>query len=459
MGKGKKVSSLKEVIHIYHTNDLHSHFSRWPRIHSLLTERRKWHEEAGEDVFFFDIGDHVDRWHPLTEATAGKCNTDLLNQAGCTAAAIGNNEGITLPFDSLDTLYEKAGFDVITANLFYKDGRRPDWAKPYAIYETVSGLKVAAAGATANYEHFYDLLGWKLTDPFEELRKVLAEVRGQADIIVILSHLGIHDDERLAAEFPEADVILGGHTHHILHEGKMAEGCLLAAAGKHGFYAGHVMLEIDTETKTVIGKKAQLYDTNELPSADDEEHIIENLYRKGKSLLDVPAAPLPNGGMSKKQLAILLCKALQEKCGADAALLNEGLILEGLEKNEATLYDLHRICPHPINPSKVVLTGAELKEVLRHAQSDEWEQLQVKGLGFRGTLMGRMISTGAEMDTSGNMQIGGHVLDNEKSYSLAIPDMFTFGPFFPEIRRAAEKEYFFPDFLRHLLEWKLQQLQ
>ncbi|SIC11886.1 Uncharacterised protein [Mycobacteroides abscessus subsp. abscessus] len=106
-----------------------------------------------------------------------------------------------------------------------------------------------------------------------------------------------------------------------------------------------------------------------------------------------------------------------------------------------------------------MLTGSELKEVLRHAQSDEWEQLQVKGLGFRGTLMGRMISTGAEVDTSGNMQIGGQVLDNEKSYSLAIPDMFTFGPFFPEIRRAAEKEYFFPDFLRHLLEWKLQELQ
>nr|WP_257992290.1 bifunctional UDP-sugar hydrolase/5'-nucleotidase [Bacillus infantis]MCR6612586.1 bifunctional metallophosphatase/5'-nucleotidase [Bacillus infantis] len=456
MGKGKKVSCLKEVIHIYHTNDLHSHFSRWPRIHRLLTERRKWHEEAGEDFFFFDIGDHADRWHPLTEATGGKCNTELLNEAGCTAAAIGNNEGITLPFDSLDTLYEKAAFDVITVNLFYKDGRRPGWVKPYAVYETVSGLRVAAVGVTANYQHFYDLLGWKLTDPFEELRKVLPEVREHADIIVILSHLGIHDDERLAAEFPEADVILGGHTHHILHEGKLVEGSLLAAAGKHGFYAGHVMLEIDTETNTAIGKKAQLYDTNELPPAVNEELIIEELYRKGKSLLDVPAASLPDGGIGNKQLAVLLCDALMEKCGADAALLNEGLILEGLEKNEATLYDLHRICPHPINPCKVMLTGAELKEVLIHAKSDEWEHLQVKGLGFRGTLMGKMISAGIEMDSSGNVEIGGQALDSEKSYSLAIPDMFTFGPFFPEIRRAASKEYFFPDFLRHLLEWKLQ---
>ncbi|MEM5591783.1 hypothetical protein AAHH67_08480 [Niallia circulans] len=29
-----------EVIHIYHTNDLHSHFENWPRIYELLRERK-----------------------------------------------------------------------------------------------------------------------------------------------------------------------------------------------------------------------------------------------------------------------------------------------------------------------------------------------------------------------------------------------------------------------------------
>ena len=29
-----------------------------------------------------------------------------------------------------------------------------------------------------------------------------------------------------------------------------------------------------------------------------------------------------------------------------------------------TKFDLHKICPHPINPCVVELTGAELKEVL-----------------------------------------------------------------------------------------------
>ena len=40
---------MEEVIHIYHTNDLHSHFEHWPRIQSFLQERKRWHNEAGEE--------------------------------------------------------------------------------------------------------------------------------------------------------------------------------------------------------------------------------------------------------------------------------------------------------------------------------------------------------------------------------------------------------------------------
>lgn len=31
-----------ERIHIYHTNDLHSHFENWPRIQEFLLEQRKY---------------------------------------------------------------------------------------------------------------------------------------------------------------------------------------------------------------------------------------------------------------------------------------------------------------------------------------------------------------------------------------------------------------------------------
>ncbi len=66
-----------ERIHIYHTNDVHSHFEYWPRIQSFLLEKQQLHKAAGEEVFLFDIGDFSDRWHPFTEGTKGKGNTEL----------------------------------------------------------------------------------------------------------------------------------------------------------------------------------------------------------------------------------------------------------------------------------------------------------------------------------------------------------------------------------------------
>src|SRR5690606_35495094 len=122
---------MGETIHIYHTNDMHSHFSNWPRIKNLSSERKRWHEEEGDICLILDIGDHVDRSHPYTEGTAGKGNVELLNDAEYDAVTIGNNVGITLSKEELDDLYVQADFDVVVANLYKPNGERPEWAKPY----------------------------------------------------------------------------------------------------------------------------------------------------------------------------------------------------------------------------------------------------------------------------------------------------------------------------------------
>ncbi|WP_258535689.1 bifunctional UDP-sugar hydrolase/5'-nucleotidase [Bacillus sp. 03113] len=457
---GLKEGEGMETIHIYHTNDLHSHFENWPRINELLTKRKKWHEEAGDSVFIFDIGDHMDLWHPYTEATQGKNNTELLNEAHYTAATIGNNEGITLSYTSLDVLYKQAKFDVIVANLYRKDNSRPEWAKPYQIYQTNSGLKIAVIGLTVFYSQLYDLLGWKLTDPFEELNAQLKLLKNEADIIVLLSHLGIHDDEMIAEKFPDIDVILGAHTHHILHEGKLVNHTLLAAAGKYGYYTGHVTLEVDSTQKKITSQRALLYDTNHLPIANDENQTIENLYHKGKELLSNEVVRLTER-YSIESLAQLLCTAMVDWCKADCGFLNEGLILNSLEAGSVSHYDLLKICPHPINPCVVALSGAELKEVLNDTCDEKWAHLQVKGLGFRGTIMGKMVYEGIEVnmdEVRPVFSIRGNELLSKQIYRVAIPDMFSFGRYFPAIYRAEHKEYFLPEFMRYLLEITLKKI-
>ncbi|MFK2826491.1 bifunctional UDP-sugar hydrolase/5'-nucleotidase [Bacillus sp. B190/17] len=456
--------SLKETIHIYHTNDLHSHFENWPRIRGFLKKRKRWHEEAGESVFIFDIGDYVDRSHPMTEGTLGKGNIALLNEAGYDAVTIGNNEGITLPREGLDILYENALFPVALANLFYDSGERPKWAAPSCLFDLPNGMKMGITGATAFFSGAYEQLGWKLSPPVEELNAQVKELSKEADIIVILSHLGIHEDERIAHEIPEADVVLGAHTHHLLHEGKEVDGTLLAAAGRFGYYVGHVMIEVDTETKQIIAKKARVYKTaEELSAPVDEQMEIDKYIKEGKQSLSQPVislpAPLSSDWFAPSQLPGILCEGLREWCGADGAFLNAGLLLGGLESGTVTKYDIHKVLPHPINPCLIELSGTELREILKQTTDDKWPHMVIKGLGFRGQVMGRFVydRLGIDMDRY-LFTIDGIEIENDKLYKLATVDMFAYGQFFPQIYRAPVKNHFMPEFLRDVMEWKLLHL-
>ncbi|WP_044338164.1 bifunctional metallophosphatase/5'-nucleotidase [Rossellomorea aquimaris] len=450
---------MRETIHIYHTNDLHSHFEHWSRIRDFLKMRKQWHIDEGEPVYLFDIGDHVDRWHPLSEATLGKGNIEFLNEVGFDAVTIGNNEGITMDYEDLNSLYDKADFHVIVGNLFDQSAQHPGWVKPYHIFQTDSEMKIGVIGLTAYFKPFYKTLGWNITSPMDELQKLVQELHPQVDMIILLSHLGIRDDEVIAEQFPEIDVILGAHTHHVLHQGKEIKGTMLGAAGKFGHYVGHMMIEVDITNKNIVGKKAQLYEQHELPSVEKEEQESLEWYQAGEDLLRKEVSSLTKSlsvdWFNPSPLPNVLCDALAEWCRADCAFLNSGLLIHGLDEGPVTKQDLHRILPHPINPCLIKVKGAELKEIIKQTFNEEWPHLQVKGLGFRGKVMGRFVYTNIQFEDH-EILIDHKPIDSEKVYKLALPDMFTFGHFFPDLQRL-EKKYFMPEFLRDVLEWKLKQ--
>jgi 5'-nucleotidase len=448
-----------EKVHIYHTNDIHSHFENWPKIRSHLQMKKTLHlDQEKDNVFLFDIGDHVDRWHPFTEGTFGKGNVQLLNELGYTAVTIGNNEGITLSHAELDTLYNGAKFDVIVANLFDQTGNRPTWALPSKIYHTKSGVKIGVVAVTAYFGKLYELLDWHLTEPIPQLVTELRDLKGKTDIIIVLSHLGIHDDEKIAMLYPEVDIILGGHTHHVLPDGKSIANTLLAAAGKHGNYVGYVKVEINVKNKTIVKKSAMLNETRHLPAPTNENDEITFLHEEGYRLLNTVLLEIPETleieWFHDSPLSQLLCEAINEWCDADCSFINAGLLLGHLQKGKITKYDIHKILPHPINPCLIELSGYELKKVLVQTFDPKWPNLELKGLGFRGKILGNFIYHNIKID--GEMiYIQGEQLNEKKKYKLGTVDMFTYGHFFSEFLRA-KKKYFMPEFIRDVMTWKLQ---
>ncbi|MBA2871472.1 2',3'-cyclic-nucleotide 2'-phosphodiesterase (5'-nucleotidase family) [Anoxybacillus calidus] len=461
---------MKRTIYIYHTNDIHSHFENWPRIAWFLKKQRKVHQQRNETMLLFDIGDFVDRSHPITEATNGKANVELLNDLGYDAVTIGNNEGITLPYEHLNQLYQKADFPVLVANLFTRSGERPKWAQPYFIIPLSETLKIGVIGLTIHFTKFYELLGWTIENPFAVLKEILKELKPQVDFIILLSHLGIHEDEQIAEMFTDIDLILGAHTHHLLPEGQYIRNALLCGAGKYGEYIGVVKIEIDDETKT-FDKKASIITVSELQECGDTEQKLASLYHQSEEKLGETIVELTEDlelhWFAPSRFPKLLAEALKEWCNGDIGMVNAGVLLEPLYKGIVTKKDLHRICPHPINPCKVYLRGDELKEVILQAATERMKTLQIKGLGFRGKIMGQMAYEGVQLETERlsdglehieHIFINGEPLDLEKTYAVATIDMFTFGNLYPEIRRAERKEYYMPEFLRDVLAWKLSNL-
>lgn len=412
------------------------------------------HHAKSEACYVFDIGDHVDRSHPFTEGTQGQGNVRLLNEAGFDAVTIGNNEGITMSKEALTLLYKEAEFNVIVCNLF--DQGRPAWALPYTIYVTEQGTRIGVVGATAEYTTFYSKLGWEVTSPSAELQRIVEEIEEQTDVIVCLSHLGIKEDEKLARDCPAIDVIFGAHTHHLFHEGKLIGNTMLAATGKYGEYVGQVMVEIDVDTKKVVEMAAKLYRADQLTRTEDDVRQVTGLIESGKQAMKErvfynPTA-LPQNLFGESPLASFFGRALIAYTKADCALFNAGIFLGSLDKGWVTKESLHTLLPHPINPCIITLDGAELQEVYELSMNEEWPQIEIKGLGFRGTLMGAMIHERLYENRHGKLYVGNREVIKGQSYTLATLDMFTFGFFFPTLKEA-KKDYCMPELIRDVLGW------
>ena len=441
-----------EKIQIVHTNDLHSHFENFPRVKRFIEQSRK--NSTADDFYLFDIGDAMDRAHPLSEATNGQKNIEWMNQLHYDAVTIGNNEGLGNSHEHLEHLYDHANFPVVLNNVFEKNpSRLADFAQANKIVKTKKGTKIGIIGLTAPYILTYPLLNWDIRLVQEMLPKALELVK-DCDVIILLSHLGVSMDRLIASKRPEIDVIIGAHTHHLFPKGEMDNGVLLAAAGKYGQNIGTINLELNDD-KQVINKSAFTTKTETLPELSGDETWIKSQFDLGEKLLDQKQiANLPESLSAdyKAPNSIMneALSAVQEFANSDVAVLSSGLFLKDLPKGIVTQKNLHDILPHAIHVMKTTMTG---DNVWRLVMEMEKNRLYLrthaqKGMGFRGKIFGELVYRGITIDNKRNVYINGQELEKNKEYTLALLDHYLFVPYFPSIEIAGNNEILYPKFLR-----------
>lgn len=447
-----------ERITILHTNDLHSHFENWPRIRRYLKTTRQQVMADGATVYTFDLGDHVDRVHPVSEATNGQQNIQLMNQIGYDGVTIGNNEGLGFVRAQLDHLYDHANFPVILGNLRTPDTHElPDWAIDHRLLTTAAGTRLLVLGLTAPYHLTYPLAGWQILDVQPTLAALLQRFAGQFDVCVLLSHLGLDVDRLLAKRFPQVTVIIGSHTHHLLPHGEHDHQSLLAAAGKFGRYIGKIELSItpDHQVKSAV---ASVTETATLPVADGDTAEITSLQDLGESILsEQRVANLPTAmeadPTGQPRLVREGLHAIAEYAGTQAAILNAGLFLQDLPSGVVNQNQLHQLLPHNMHVMTVTLSGYDLWRLVQEFELARLflRRFPQKGMGFRGKIFGELNYLGLAYDAvTHQVTWHGEPLSPTRQYRIAMVDHYLFIPFFPTISIVGKNQILYDDLLREV---------
>ncbi|CAM2902113.1 bifunctional UDP-sugar hydrolase/5'-nucleotidase [Levilactobacillus brevis] len=447
-----------ERITILHTNDLHSHFENWPRIRRYLKTTRQQVMADGATVYTFDLGDHVDRVHPVSEATNGQQNIQLMNQIGYDGVTIGNNEGLGFVRAQLDHLYDHANFPVILGNLRTPDTHElPDWAIDHRLLTTAAGTRLLILGLTAPYHLTYPLAGWQILDVQPTLAALLQRFAGQFDVCVLLSHLGLDVDRLLAKRFPQVTVIIGSHTHHLLPHGEHDHQSLLAAAGKFGRYIGKIELSItpDHQVKSAV---ASVTETATLPVADGDTAEITGLQDLGESILsEQRVANLPTAmeadPTGQPRLVREGLHAIAEYAGTQAAILNAGLFLQDLPSGVVNQNQLHQLLPHNMHVMTVTLSGYDLWRLVQEFELARLflRRFPQKGMGFRGKIFGELNYLGLAYDAvTHQVTWRGEPLSPTRQYRIAMVDHYLFIPFFPTISIVGKNQILYDDLLREV---------
>lgn len=433
-----------EKITILHTNDIHSHLENWPKIRRFLQSEKIKLEKQNQTVLTFDIGDAIDRVHPLSEATNGKANIELMNAVEYDAATIGNNEGIGNSRSQLQHLYDNAKFDIILDNVIDEEANsRPSWAKEYKIMETAVGTKIGIIALTAPFPMTYEMNGWESNQIDTVLPSLLKKIAGKVDIIILLSHLGLPVDRKVAAKYPQIDIILGSHTHHLLKSGEKANESLLAAAGKWGMYVGEVAIEL--ENHKIRKEVAKVIETESLAEViSDQDEIAEYRLRGEKILTSEVVAKLPEdleaSWTKNSALMQTSLKAIEAGTKTDIAMLNGGLFLKNLQKGFVTKNDLHQTLPHPMRVITAKLTGYNLWRLVQEIKKNRsfLKKFPIKGMGFRGQLFGEVVIDGLVEQENGDLIYHNEKIDFDAYYTIATVDHFMYIPFFPTIEITGE---------------------
>jgi 5'-nucleotidase / UDP-sugar diphosphatase len=364
-----------------------------------------------------------------TDLFQGQSTIEVMNALDFSAMVLGNHE-FDFGQEVLKKRIQEARFPVLAANA----QGLPGLVKSY-ILKDVSGLSVAIIGLvneeTASMTHPRNLKGLTFSPAVEAYEKVIQQLEKKPDLIIILSHLGLPSDRRLAKETKGIQVIVGGHTHTHLESPQKVKETLIVQGGEHAKVLG--VLDLTIQDRKIIryeGKLIPIQPDRQQPDPVISE-IVARYQKQTMAILDevIGEAMVDLMGKGSRfletNLGNLVADILRQDTGADAALINGGSIRADIFKGPVRMIDLYNTLPFTNYPVVLKVTGRELNNILEYGLSDpsgsNGRFPQISGIKVAYNL------SASEGQKIISCWIGKNELDPQRWYVLATNDFLAAG--------------------------------
>ena len=378
---------LKRIT-ILHSSDIHGHFTgeigddgklrgSMAQVAGFVAQTKKDNPNA-----LYCIAGDVFQGSIIDSDYQGLSTIDILNLIDIDVMSLGNHE---LDYGISHMLFAGrcANFEIINANFLVK-GNNKHLFKPYYMAE-VDGINVLFIGLLTHniidQTRAENLIGKLVTveDAEKEILRtysVLKEKKRKADVVVLLTHIGLDEDLELARSLdPEMDVdiIIGGHSHSYIHEPLVENGILILHCGCDNSHIGKLEFLYNKATDTVEECSWEMIPVDEDHCPTDKyvramigtyELDIDRKY--GKKVMTLKR-PLDNYGRGNPtELGQLLTDAFADALELDLMCMASSSLRCFSMDMEVTLEALREAYPYDGKIYSVNMSGAQLKHAIEH---------------------------------------------------------------------------------------------
>lgn len=388
-------SFAKEIdIQILATSDLHGKFypydyaineeSKSGSLTQIATAVKKYRTD---NTIIVDVGDTIqdnysemffkDKIHPMMLA---------MNEIGYDIWAIGNHE-FNYGVENLKNIMKQSTSKVLIGNLYNPDGT--SFADSYTIIEK-DGVKIGVIGmCTPNITKWdsVNLKDYIVTDPVEETKKIVKDLRDKVDILIATVHMGEENEydvpnsgaNDLANACPELDLIIAAHEHKLVEE-TYVNNVLIVENKSSGATMSkvNIVVEKDKSGCKIVDRKAESIKISEYESdkelskklapynerAKKEANIIIGELIGGNLVPENEIAEIPQAQIEPTSLIDLINEVQMYYTDAQvssAALFN---IDANLEPGKIKKSDTSLIYKYGNTLYKVQMTGKQLKKYM-----------------------------------------------------------------------------------------------